>query len=54
MATFKGKVRLGEGVSATEGQKRMSGTEVPLAKAKITTSKSEPLPGVKVGKNSRK
>ena len=44
MATFKGKVRLGEGVTAKEGQKRMSGTEVPLKMAKHTTSKSEPIP----------
>jgi len=47
MALLKGSVRLGKGVSAKEGAKRMSGTEVPLPQAKITTSKSEPKPGKK-------
>ena len=53
MARFKGTVRLGEGVSGKEGQKRMSGTEVPVGKAKITTSKSTPIPATKVGGNTR-
>jgi len=51
MALFKGNVRLGEGVTAKEGKKRVSGTEVPLP-PRITTSKSEPLPGK--GKNAKK
>ncbi len=54
MARYSSKVRLGEGVTGTPGAERMSGTEVPVSKAKITTSKSEPIPGVKAGKNIRK
>ena len=53
MAIFKGTVRLGAGVTATEGQKRMSGTEVPLKMAKHTTSKSEPLPAKGKGKSAK-
>jgi len=47
MARYTTKVRLGEGVSGKPAQERMSGTEVPMKQAKITTSKSEPLPGKK-------
>jgi len=53
MATFKGTVRLGAGVTAKEGQKRMSGTEVPISQAKHSTSKSEPLPGTGKGKSAK-
>ncbi len=47
MASFTGKVRIGTGVSAKEGVKRMSGTQVPTKQAKITTSKSEPKPKIR-------
>ena len=47
MATFGGKIRLGEGVKAKPGQKRMSGTEVPLSQAKIKTSGKEVNPKIK-------
>jgi hypothetical protein len=46
MAKLTGKIRLGEGVKGKPGPKRMSGTEVPVSQAKITTSKSEPKPGL--------
>ena len=47
MVNFGGKVRMGQGVSAKEAVKRMSGTEVPVSQAKVTTSKSEALPDIK-------
>jgi hypothetical protein len=47
MASFTGKVRIGTGVSAKEGVKRMSGTEVPMKQAKITTSKSAAIPKIR-------